>query len=98
MLTQNRNECSKGHIWRHCPKTEPTSRSINETSVAMAAVKFNEGPQNFAKILDLLGMAHGSHFKMAANKAQAKRLREAAHAASPAVQQRSRKAKMDKTV
>lgn len=97
MLAQNQNECFNGQILGCCPKTEFTSRSNIETSLAMAAVEFNKGPQNSAKILKFLGVADGCHFDMAATKAQSKRLRKAEHAASPAVQQHCKMAKLDKT-
>jgi hypothetical protein len=98
MKTQNANECFNGLIWGKCPKTESTSASTVQLATAMAVVEFNAGPRAFGRVLHHLGVKCGSHFLEATNKAQKKRLRKAAYSASPAIHQKRKRAKFDKSL
>ena len=59
MRTQNANECYNGQVWRRCPKSLSTSKSIVDTAVAMASLDFNYGPTGYSKILEELDISSG---------------------------------------
>ena len=59
MHTQNANECYNGQVWRRCPKSLSTSKTIVDTAVAMASLDFNYGPTGYSKILEELDISSG---------------------------------------
>ena len=73
--TQNTNESLNALIWKYCPKTSNSAKTIVDIAVNMAVAHFNDGKSATLRIMEHLGLIPGHNsvaFSVMADKARIK--------------------------
>lgn len=73
--TQNPNESFNSVIWKFCPKTSGSGKTVADVAVNEAVISFNEGSTGRLKTLMELGITPGCYSTTAAKLSDAERIK-----------------------